>query len=83
MKSFGFIPKLQQAEITEIKGKLKNPSKRNKINAHQREILTQEYNKLTSDYKRVELMQLEKQTKKELKEQHGEDFHMKKNEFRQ
>jgi hypothetical protein len=34
MKSYDFIPKLQQAEISELKSKLKNPSKRNKLNPH-------------------------------------------------
>ena len=34
MKSFDFIPKLQQAEINELKGKLKNKTKRGKLSAH-------------------------------------------------
>lgn len=58
MKSFNFIPKLQQAEITELKGRLKGNSRGNKLNSHQREVLTTEYNRVTSDYKRVELSQL-------------------------
>lgn len=53
MKSYDFIPKLQQAEITELKGKLKNKTKRGKLTSHQREVLTNEYNRVTSDYKRV------------------------------
>jgi hypothetical protein len=71
MKSYNFIPKLQQAEISELKGKLKGKSKRHKLNPHQREVLTNEYNRVTSDFKMGELIQLEKQTKRELKQNHG------------
>lgn len=83
MKSYNFIPKLQQAEINELRTKLKGKTKRHKLNLHQREVLTKEYNQVTSDFKRAELIQLEKQTKKEIKAKAGEDFHIKKNIFRQ
>ena len=63
MKTYNFIPDLQKAEISELKSKLKNPSKKNRINPYEREVLAKQYNQLTNDFKRTELMQLEKQTK--------------------
>ena len=58
MKSYGFIPQLQKAEMGELRKQLKGNSKRHKITPEQREVLSREYNRVTSEYKRVELQQL-------------------------
>ena len=58
MKSYGFIPKLQQAEIQELKSKLKSNVKRHKLTSHEREVLANEYNVITNSYKQGQLLSL-------------------------
>jgi hypothetical protein len=36
MKTYNFIPELQQAEINELKAKLKNPTKKTRLGPHER-----------------------------------------------
>ena len=36
MKTYDFIPKLQKAEINELKNKLKNPKKKGKLDPHEK-----------------------------------------------
>jgi hypothetical protein len=82
MKSYGFIPQLQKAEISELRKQLKSSSKRHKITPDQREVLSREYNRVTSEFKRVELQQLEQQTKRELKQKAGPNYQPKQHEIR-
>lgn len=64
MKSYDFIPKLQQAEISELKGKLKGRSRRGaRLQEDQREVLQKEYNKVTNEYRQGQLVGLQKSSK--------------------
>ena len=68
MKTLDFIPKLQQAEISELKGKLKGKSKRGaRMSDHERDVLQREYNKITNEFRQAQLVSVQQASKREVK----------------